>query len=61
MAAVAISGAAISPLMGRFAVQMTPYRLLLALFNLRIGSWVRNPMHAGDRDAAGAAGTRGCG
>ena len=47
MAAVAISGAAISPLMGRFAVQMTPYRLLLALFNLRIGSWVRNPMHAG--------------
>ncbi len=47
MAAVAISGAAISPLMGRFAVQMTPYRLLLAVFNLRIGSWVRNPMHAG--------------
>ena len=47
MAAVAISGAAISPLMGRFAVQMTPYRLLLAMFNLRIGSWVRNPMHAG--------------
>jgi hypothetical protein len=45
MASVAISGAAVSPLMGRYAVQMAPYRFLLALFNARVGSWVRNPMH----------------
>jgi hypothetical protein len=48
MAAVAISGAAISPLMGRFNVQMAPYRVLLTLFNLRVGMWVRNPMHAAE-------------
>ncbi|KQU67572.1 hypothetical protein [Phycicoccus sp. Root101] len=45
MASVAISGAAISPLMGRFGIQMAPYRLLLTLFNLRVGTWVRNPLH----------------
>ncbi len=45
MASVAISGAAVSPLMGRYAVQMAPYRFLLALFNARVGAWVRNPMH----------------
>jgi hypothetical protein len=48
MAAVAISGAAISPLMGRFNVQMAPYRFLLTLFNLRVGMWVRNPLHAAE-------------
>jgi hypothetical protein len=48
MASVATSGAAISPLMGRYAVQMAPYRALLALFNLRVGAWVRNPMHTGN-------------
>lgn len=47
MATVATSGAAISPLMGRYAAQMAPYRLLLALFNIRVGAWVRNPLHAG--------------
>ena len=45
MASVAISGAAVSPLMGRYGAQMAPYRLLLALFNARVGAWVRNPMH----------------
>jgi hypothetical protein len=47
MATVATSGAAISPLMGRYGAQMAPYRLLLTLFNLRVGTWVRNPMHVG--------------
>ena len=46
MAAVAVSGAAISPLMGRFGVQIAPYRVLLTMFNLRVGTWVRNPLHA---------------
>jgi hypothetical protein len=46
MAAVAISGAAISPLMGRFGVQIAPYRVLLTLFNLRVGTWVANPLHS---------------
>lgn len=45
MASVAISGAAVSPLMGRYGAQMAPYRFLLALFNARVGAWVRNPMH----------------
>ena len=31
--------------MGRYGEQMAPYRLLLTLFNLRVGTWVRNPMH----------------
>ena len=46
MASVAVSGAAISPLMGRFGIQMAPYRALLTLLNLRVGTWVRNPAHA---------------
>lgn len=45
MASVAISGAAISPLMGRYGSQTAPYRFLLALFNIRVGTWVSNPMH----------------
>lgn len=45
MASVAISGAAVSPLMGRYGRRTTPYRLLLALFNVRVGTWVSNPMH----------------
>jgi hypothetical protein len=43
MATVAMSGAAISPLMGRYADQMKPYRILLTLFNLRVGMWMLNP------------------
>ena len=45
MAVMATSGAAISPLMGRFGAHAAPYRFLLALFNVRVGAWVRNPMH----------------
>ncbi len=48
LAAVATSGAAISPLMGRYGSVMAPYRVLLTLFNLRVGAWVRNPLHALD-------------
>lgn len=45
MAVVATSGAAVSPLMGRYGAHMAPYRFLLALFNVRVGAWVRNPLH----------------
>jgi uncharacterized membrane protein (DUF485 family) len=48
MSTVAISGAAVSPLMGRYAEQMAPYRFLLAMFNIRLGTWVRNPAHTPD-------------
>ena len=41
--AVAISGAAIAPLSGREDKRIGPYRLLLALGNVRLGAWVRNP------------------
>jgi hypothetical protein len=40
-AVMAISGAAVSPTMGRFSRNGT--RLLLALLNLRFGVWLRNP------------------
>lgn len=43
MATVAMSGAAISPLMGRMSDQMKTYRILLTLFNLRVGMWMLNP------------------
>ena len=48
MSTVAISGAAVSPLMGRYAEQMAPYRFLLTVFNIRLGTWVRNPAHTPD-------------
>lgn len=38
-----ISGAAISPLMGRFSLPAS--RLLIALVNLRLGVWLPNPEH----------------
>jgi hypothetical protein len=44
MAAVATSGAAVSPMAGRFAAEVAPFRALLTLFNVRIGSWVVNPV-----------------
>jgi hypothetical protein len=59
MAAVAVSGAAISPLMGRFGVQIAPYRVLLTLFNLRVGTWVRNPLHSRRIDYSPGAGRHG--
>jgi hypothetical protein len=40
---MAVSGAALSPLMGRFTYP--PFRLLMALTNVRLGVWVRNPRH----------------
>jgi hypothetical protein len=40
---MAVSGAALSPLMGRFTYP--PLRLLMALTNVRLGVWVRNPRH----------------
>jgi hypothetical protein len=43
MAASAISGAAVSPLMGRMGGKVAPFRLLLTLFNVRLGVWVMNP------------------
>lgn len=45
LAAVAVSGAAVSPLMGRQAARSAPFRFLLALFNVRLGTWVLNPAH----------------
>jgi hypothetical protein len=38
---MAISGAAISPLMGRFT--LPAFRFLLAMLNVRLGVWIRNP------------------
>ena len=41
-AAVAISGAAVSPVTGRQG-RSKPFRLLLAMANIRLGVWLRNP------------------
>ena len=41
--AVAISGAAITPVSGREYKVIRAYRFLLALANVRLGVWVRNP------------------
>lgn len=46
-AAVAVSGAAVSPIMGRMT--RAPLRLLLGLANVRLGLWLPNPL---DRKAA---------
>jgi hypothetical protein len=43
MAASAMSGAAVSPMMGRMGGKVAPFRLLLTLFNVRLGVWVMNP------------------
>jgi len=42
-AAMAISGAAVSPLTGRANSRTRPVRLLLALLNARLGVWLPNP------------------
>jgi Patatin-like phospholipase len=50
-AAVAVSGAAVSPLAGRMT--RPSQRLLLAVGNVRLGLWLRNPMSCPpDKDAA---------
>jgi hypothetical protein len=43
MAASAMSGAAVSPMMGRMGGKVAPFRLLLTMFNVRLGVWVMNP------------------
>jgi hypothetical protein len=42
-AAMAISGAALSPLTGRVNARTRPVRLLLAVLNARLGVWLPNP------------------
>jgi hypothetical protein len=54
---MAVSGAALSPVMGRFTYP--PLRFLMALINVRLGVWIRNPRHPGwDADAAPPSGRR---
>ncbi|NYF98114.1 patatin-like phospholipase family protein [Janibacter cremeus] len=43
-AAMAMSGAAFSPLAGRQNKRLNPYRLVLALANARLGVWLPNPL-----------------
>lgn len=43
-AAMAMSGAAFSPLVGREQKQVAPYRLIMALANARLGVWLPNPL-----------------
>lgn len=43
-AAIAISGAAFSPLAGRQSTRVGPYRAVLALANARLGVWLPNPL-----------------
>lgn len=53
MSIVAMSGAAVSPMMGRFAATFGPFRILLALFNIRVGVWVPNPRYAPPEEMTG--------
>jgi hypothetical protein len=53
-AAVAMSGAAISPSMGKLTYR--PLTFLLALANIRLGVWVPNPTYINDARAKGAIG-----
>ncbi len=55
-AAVAVSGAAVSPVMGRMT--RAPLRLLLGVANVRLGLWLPNPLdpHAPQRPGDGGAG-----
>jgi len=45
MYTVGLSGAAVSPAMGRFRIG--PISMLLAFFNVRLGLWIPNPRYAG--------------
>ncbi len=42
--ALAMSGAAFSPLVGREQRRVAPYRLVMALANARLGVWLPNPL-----------------
>lgn len=46
--AIAISGAAFSPLVGRQNVRVGPFRAVLALANARLGVWLPNPIWVDD-------------
>jgi hypothetical protein len=45
---IAISGAALSPVMGRLT--LPPFRFLMALLNIRLGVWIPNPFRHGGSD-----------
>ncbi len=51
MRAVGLSGAAVSPAMGRFRIG--PVSMLLAFANVRLGSWIPNPRYAARLAALG--------
>jgi len=55
---MAVSGAALSPLMGRFTHR--PLRFLMAMTNIRLGVWIKNPRHRdwgpGEDDATASRG-----
>ena len=51
MMAVGVSGAAVSPAMGRFRIG--PVSMLLAFFNIRLGAWIPNPRYAAKLAATG--------
>ena len=58
MAAVAMSGAAISPAMGRYRIG--PTRSLIALLNARLGVWIPNPKYVREMGSdSGAAPAHG--
>lgn len=52
LSAVSISGAAVSPSMGR--MNQPAYRMLIAMLNLRLGVWLANPRLVGGLPAIGA-------
>ena len=49
--ALAMSGAAFSPLVGREQRRVAPYRLVMALANARLGVWLPNPLWIDDARA----------
>ena len=51
-AAMAISGAAFSPLAGRENLRLGPFRFVLALANARLGVWLPNPLWINDVEVA---------
>jgi hypothetical protein len=53
---MAISGAALSPLMGRFT--LPTFRFLIALMNIRLGVWIRNPNRQAPTAAPSGLGRR---
>jgi hypothetical protein len=53
---MAVSGAALSPIMGRFTYP--PMRFLMALTNVRLGVWVPSPLHKSWHDQPARRDTR---